>query len=205
MPPTTGKMEMTYDLLDAMWIGNRGSTSPVRLMGFRGGLEPADSPNATGIYDDLIAVLIEGSVTFWKASVDPSTALIKNPINPDGAAQLCPGIHLFTRHLMHGKYLVLGQSEDVHVNRLRPDGTVREVQFGDFGICIHSGGSADDTQRFSAGCQIIHNPDGYFGQPTWDRFFLTISQAMAAHQIASVPYMLTEARKFSAPSHLENV
>jgi len=198
-------MDIDFPTLNALWAGKRGEDSPVRLMGFRGGLESAGSPNSMGIYDDLIVVIIGDQVTYWRASVDPAPLLIRNPINPDGAAQLCEGIHLFERHLMHGKYPVLGQAEGVHVNRLAADGTVREVQFGDFGICIHSGGDGDDVGRFTAGCQIIHNADGYFGQPTWGNFYLPIISNMMARGLDTVPYMLTSALGLSAPTHLENV
>ena len=80
---------MDYDTLNALWIGQRCADSPVRLMGFRGGLEPAGSPNAFGNYDDLIVVLTEGKVTFWKASVDPAPALIAN-VPLDGVASNVP-------------------------------------------------------------------------------------------------------------------
>ena len=197
-------MELTLDTLNAMWKGKRGAASPVRLMGFRGGLEPAGSPTARGVYDDLIVVIIGDSVTYWRAAVDPAPALIAHPVNPDGAAQLCEGVHYFERHWMHGKYAVLGQAESVHVNRLNTDGTFRDVQFGDYGICIHSGGAPEDVLRFTAGCQIIHNADGYFGQPTWGRFFVPIIGQMMARGLDTVPYLLTSATGLSAPTHLEN-
>jgi len=195
---------MDIDTLNGFWNGKRGADSPVRLMGFRGGLEPAGSPNATGTYDDLIAVIIDGQVSFWRASVDPSTALIRQPINSDGAAQLCEGIHLFGRVKMHGKYPCFGQAEAVHVNRLDARGNVQCVQFGWYGIDIHSGGGGDDTQRFSAGCQIVGNRDGYFGDPTWSRFYGPIDAALARHGITTFPYMLLSQTNLSAPQHLEN-
>ena len=204
-PPAT---LMDLDTLNAFWTGQRGPASPVRLMGFRGGLEPAGSPNAFGFYDDLIVVLIDGAQpTFWKASVDPAPALVRNPVNSDGAAQLCLGVHFMGIHFLHDRQdrPCLGQAEAVHVNRLRADGSIAGVQFGDFGICIHSGGAPDDTQRFSAGCQIVHNPDGYFGQSTWGRFLNPITSAMRWHGLTRVPYMLTAAPNLSAPQHLENV
>ncbi len=187
-----------------MWTGQRRADSFVRLMGFRGGLEPAGSPNAMRIYDDLIVVILGDQVTYWRAALDPAPALIARPVNADGAAQLCVGLHLFERHMMHGKYPVLGQAEDVHVNRLGPDGRIRDVQFGQFGICIHSGGAPDDVRRFTAGCQIIHNPDGYFGQPTWGRFFTPIIAQMMVHHLDIIPYLLRDATGLSGSIHLEN-
>jgi len=182
--------------LPKLWAGQRGETSPIRLTGVRGWNDPAGQ-NQFARYDDVIIVEIAGQGTscpassWWPASTDPSWALVVHPINADGAAQLLPGNHLFERHLMHGKYLCLGQAEDVHVNRLDSNGNVLDVQCGQFGICIHSGGDGMDTRRFSAGCQIIQNPDGYFGEPTWDKFWGPIDGAMKAHGVSTVPYCLT--------------
>ena len=180
--------------LDKLWAGQRGALSPVKLTGVRGWSD-GDGGNSYAHYDDLIIVSIEGTdgpvLTEWTASTDPSWALVLHPINADGAAQLCEGNHLFERHLMHGKYLCLGQAEDVRVNRLDSAGNIASRECGDFGICIHSGGEGMDTGRFSAGCQIIQNPDGYFQDPTWHRFFGPIDAAMRGHGIETIPYLLT--------------
>lgn len=209
--PQPQPQPMNLDTLNALWRGQRGEDSPVRLIGLRGGLEPAGHFNVFGVYDDLIAVIIDDAVTFWKASVDPAPALVRHPINADGAAQLCAGVHMMTGHLLHGdpNKPCLGQAEPVHVTRLGYDGNggivARDIQYGDFGICIHSGGAPDDTERFTAGCQIIHNPHGYFGQPTWTDFLNPILTAMEARGLSQVPYLLTSAPNLSAPQHLENV
>lgn len=173
------------------------AASPIRITGVRGWFS-ADAQNSFARYDDLLVVEIDGvastpvTKTYWPASTDPSWALVVHPINPDGAAQLCEGIHLFGKHLMHGKYLCLGQAEDVHINRLNNDGTIREARVaGQFGICIHSGGEGMDTGRFSAGCQIIRNNDGYFQDPTWTRFWGPINACMTGHGLETVPYLLT--------------
>ena len=182
--------------LEKLWAGQRGEGSPVKLVGVRGWAD-GTGENSFARYDDLILAMIEGpagpapSISEWRASTDPSWALVVHPINPEGAAQLCEGNHLFGRHLMHGKYLCLGQAEDVHVNRLDAEGGVRERVCGEFGICIHSGGEGMDTGRFSAGCQIIQNPDGYFQDPTWTRFFGPIYDGMVRHGLDTVPYLLT--------------
>jgi hypothetical protein len=178
--------------LAKVWAGLRGEKSPIRLVGIRGAYEPGNSPNKLAVYDDVILVEIDGHVTQWDASVDPSWALVVHPINPDGAAQLRPGVHLFEKHLMHGKSPCLGQAEDVHVNRLNPDGTVDHVASGQFGICIHSGGDGMNTGRFSAGCQIIRNEDGYFGNPTWNNFWVPIRDGMTKHKLNVVPYRLLD-------------
>ncbi len=175
-----------------LWAGKRAPDSPIKLVGIRGAQEPGNSPDKFAVYDDAILRVIDGVVTQWPASVDPSWALVVHPINPDGAAQLCDGVHLFEKHLMHGQYPCLGQAEDVHVNRLNDDGTLNHVDFGQFGICIHSGGEGMDTGRFSAGCQIIQNPDGYFQDPTWGNFWGPISDGMSNCGLATVPYLLID-------------
>lgn len=175
----------------SLWTGQRGEDSPVRLAGIRGACEGSSS-NKFAVYDDLILVEIDGDLVGWAASVDPSWSLVLHPINPDGAAQLRPGVHLFERHLLHGKYPCLGQAEDVHVNRLKEDGSVDHVVSGQFGICIHSGGEGLDTRRFSAGCQIIRNDDGYFQNPTWSNFWTPINDAMNRHKLSVVPYRLLD-------------
>jgi hypothetical protein len=185
----------------ALWRGKRGDGSPVKLVGIRGAFEAAGQPNQMKIYDDVIIVIIDDEATQWQASTDPSWPLVVHAINLDGAAQLCPGIHLFQKHLLHGKRPCLGQAENVHVNRLDPQGRVKETVSGDFGICIHSGGAGMDTGRFSAGCQIIANRDGYFMNPTWERFWGPIRDAMSAKKLATVPYLLINASDLpGAPS-----
>jgi len=209
---------MDTQTLLSLWTGQRCADSPVKLMGFRGGLASGQSSvaslqNSVGsAYDDLIVRIIDGVATFWRASVDPSAPLIANPINPSGAAMLCDGVHLFEKHLMHGKYWCLGQAEDVHVYRFNPaTGKPRltalgqaVTEFGQFGICIHSGGSGADTGRFSAGCQILFNRDGYFCNPTWSSFYGPIVAAMDAHQLTTIPYMLRDQVGLGTGLKLEN-
>ena len=176
-----------------LWV-SLFNDSPVKLIGIRGAQEPSGDPNSFAHYDDSIIVEIDGNRTQWLASTDPSWLLVLDPINASGAAQLCPGVHLFERFLMHAgtprAHLCLGQAEDVHVNRLNDDGTVNHVDCGQFGICIHSGGSGMDTGRFSAGCQIIQNNDGYFCDPTWGNFYNPIVSAMKSKNLSTIPYLL---------------
>jgi hypothetical protein len=117
--------------------------SPISLIGIRAALEPSPAENRMDVYDDIILRVIDGSITQWVTSTDPSKALVMTPIKGQKyAAQLCKGIYLFQKHLMHGKYPCLGQAEDVGIERLNRDGTVNHTEKGQFGICIHSGGQA---------------------------------------------------------------
>ena len=170
------------------------SDSPIRLVGIRGANDAPGQQNSFAHYDDALIVFIDGEPTAqFLASTDPAWALVVHPIVDGGAAQLCPGIHLFEKHFMHGKYPCLGQAESCHINRLKPDGTVDHMDYGDFGICIHSGGDGMDTRRFSAGCQIIQNPDGYFQQPAWGKFWNPIRDEMGVRSLETAPYFLVNA------------
>jgi hypothetical protein len=167
--------------------------SPISLIGIRAALEPSPAENRMDVYDDIILRVIDGSITQWVTSTDPSKALVMTPIKGQKyAAQLCKGIYLFQKHMMHGKYPCLGQAEDVGIERLNRDGTVNHTEKGPFGICIHSGGAGMNTGRFSAGCQIIDNPDGYFRDPTWSNFWLPIRNGMKEHDLPTIPYMLVD-------------
>jgi len=167
--------------------------SPISLIGIRAALEPSPAENRMDVYDDIILRVIDGSITQWVTSTDPSKELVMTPIKGEKyAAQLCKGIYLFQKHLMHGKYPCLGQAEDVGIERLNRDGTVNHTEKGQFGICIHSGGAGMNTGRFSAGCQIIDNPDGYFRDPTWSNFWLPVRNGMKEHALPTIPYMLVE-------------
>jgi hypothetical protein len=178
-----------------------GAACPVRLLGIRGALEASGAANDCAIYDDLIVVNIAGRVSSYRASTDPSHALVANPINPEGAAQLRPGLWWMEKHFLHGdpSKKCLGQSRDVSINRLDAAGNPTHTEFGQFGICIHSGGSGMGTGRFSAGCQIVRNDDGYFGEPTWSDFILPIREAMDRYSLREIPYLLIEDTGYEAP------
>jgi hypothetical protein len=175
---------------------------PVRLIGIRGALEPCAGQNGFEHYDDLIAVMIQKEPPrAWRASTDPSRALVSHPVNPAGAAQLVPGCWWMKKHFLHGDPAkkCLGQSRDVTVRRLDAKGNPARVETGQFGICVHSGGAGIDTGRFSAGCQIVANNDGYFGEPFWSEFILPIRKAMDRFGLKEVPYLLMEDGGYASP------
>lgn len=187
---------LTLDSLNAMWVGQRNADSPVRIMGFRNGLlaTPPASPNIiTGAYDCLFAVILNGSVTFWRGSTNAALYFLANPCNPAGCAQLSPGNHLFGAHMLHGEYLCFEQAENCHIRRLDTKGSIVSMEFAQDGICIHSGGSDPATTgHFSEGCQILFNADGYFRNPTWERFLSPINAAMSQASLANFSYLLQE-------------
>jgi hypothetical protein len=192
-----------------LWSGKRGENSPVKIIGVRGAFQLPGKPNATATYDDLVVVIIGDQVTAWRASTDPTPALTKAPVNEKGAAQLCPGVHFMRKHLLHAnpQYPCLIQAEEVRVYRLDKTGVPKMDKTGAakledkgwHGIAIHSGGAGIETQKFSAGCTIIHNPDGYHKNPTWAAFINPINAAMSAHKLDTVPYLLIDGSGYGAP------
>jgi hypothetical protein len=174
-----------------LWEGKRGEHEHVKCIGIRGALENAGAPNQLGVYDDDIILCIGDTTTDWKGSTDPGQYYIQHPENPHGCAQLKEGIHMFKIGVHQGRFLAFVQAESFHVNRLDSDGDIESVEFGEFGIHLHSGGPGVSVDRFSAGCQVIWCPEGYFGK-TWQRFFKRASTAMHEAEQSLMPYMLID-------------
>jgi hypothetical protein len=172
-----------------LWEGKRGEDAHVKCIGIRGAYDP-DGQNQLGVYDDDIILCIGDEVTEWKGSTDPGQFYIQHPENPRGCAQLKEGIHMFTPGVHQGKFLAFVQGESFHVNRLDRDGNIELVEFGDFGIHLHSGGPGVDVGRFSAGCQVIWS-ESYFGD-TWHQFFDPAAAAMDEVHQSLMPYMLID-------------
>lgn len=103
----------------------------------------------------------------WKATTDPGTYWLENPMQPQGTAILKNGHYQKTYRLgMHrGKYLALIQSKPVTVIRDYDRNAVLDFLNGNevtgyFGINIHHAkyeGTTDKVDRFSAGCQVFAN------------------------------------------------
>ena len=182
------------------------AATPVKHVAVRGYLEGTSKEDRTDIYDDAIVVLADNGFTIFRAAVDPSTYLIRHPINADGAAQLTTGLWLFRRGLHHDNPLLpcFIQAEDFIVDRLHLDGSVSHQDKGDFGIHIHSGGSEDTTDHFSAGCQIVHNPDGYrgdnggWGEFWYQKFYYPQVKIMQERDQTILPYLLINAEELPA-------
>jgi hypothetical protein len=175
----------------APWSGQRGAEAHVKCIGIRGELAPDHIP-ILGIYDDLLILLIGDVCTAWKASTNPGLYFINHPITPRGCAQLCEGIHMFRSGVHNDHFPAFVQAEDFQINRLNAQGQIISQQCGQFGIHLHSGGPGENVDQYSAGCQIIWSPEGYFGA-TWHRFFDPAAKAMQDNQQSVLPYMLIDA------------
>jgi hypothetical protein len=178
-----------------LFKGKRGENDFVKLVAVRGWLAGSSKDNRTDIYDDVIVRIMGSRVDLFKAAVDPTTYLIQHPINADGAAQLTKGVWLMRRGIHKGvaEHKCLIQAEDFVVNRLTKDGQFSHRDTGDFGIHNHPGGASDTTDRFSAGCQIIHMPDFYWGPYWFTSYYYPLSDAMDAHKQHTIAYNLVNA------------
>jgi hypothetical protein len=170
-----------------LWNGKRGADAHVKCIGIRGAFDPHG--NQLGVYDDDFVLSISDKVTEWKGSTDPGQYYLQHPLNPQGCAQLKEGIHFFKVGIHQSKFPAFVQAESFHVSRLDSKGKVEAVEFGEFGIHLHSGGPGLNVDRFSAGCQVIQSPEGYFKE-TWLRFFNPAVEAMHKAGQGLMPYML---------------
>jgi len=188
-PPPGTNVDPTIYL--SLWSGQRGEKEHVKCIGIRGELAPDHVP-VLGIYDDVLILMIGNVCTEWKGSTNPGLLFINHPTNPRGCAQLIEGIHMFKPGVHGGRFPAFVQGEDFHINRLDATGKVVSNEVGQFGIHLHSGGPGEDVNQYSAGCQIIWSPEGYFGA-TWHRFFDPAAKAMQDNNQSILPYMLVDA------------
>lgn len=174
---------------------------PVRVLGVRGhqlSLGPT-AGNDVEAYDDLI-VIIDGTgrAINYRASVDPTRYYIRNPVNPDGCARLRVGLYWFEKGLHRG-HQAFTQNGPVVVERLDKLGKIISIQAGEFGINLHSGGGTlEDTDRWSAGCQVIYSPEGGWDE-TWLHFEDTLSDALKLAKQTVFPYLLVDKLKALNP------
>ena len=175
----------------SLWPGQRGEKEHVKCIGIRGELAPDHVP-ILGIYDDVLILMIGDVCTEWKGSTNPGQYFINHPTNPKGCAQLVEGIHMFKPGIHNDQFPAFVQAEDFAVNRLNEKGQIVLQETGEFGIHLHSGGPGEDVNQYSAGCQIVWSPEGYFGA-TWHRFFDPASNAMQDNDQSILPYMLVDA------------
>jgi hypothetical protein len=184
-------------IYQALWSGKRGADAHVKCIGIRGELAPDHIP-ILGIYDDLFILMIGNACTAWKGSTNPGLFFINHPVNPRGCAQLIEGVLMFKPGLHDDdQFPAFVQAEDFHINRLDEKGHVVGHQCGRFGIHLHSGGTGENVDKYSAGCQIIWSPEGYFGA-TWHRFFDPAATAMQDNNQSILPYMLIDATTLPA-------
>jgi hypothetical protein len=106
----------------------------------------------------------------FKCTTDPGVYYRKNPCNVDGTAIVVPGQYrgLWTFGFHQSKYPALVQNKPVTVFR---DGNMDDTintdvttQTGYFGINCHRASAKHESKqvdRWSAGCQVLANPDDF--------------------------------------------
>jgi len=121
-------------------------------------------------FDDEIHVFYKSKPKKWeyhifKATTDPGTYWLKNPLQPQGTAILSQGQYAYQIGLHQGKYKALVQAEPVKIIRdydrnAKLDFLNGQREAGFFGINIHRAfakGKAKIVDKFSAGCQVFAN------------------------------------------------
>lgn len=168
------------------------------------GIRNSDTKNkVTNRFDDTMTISykIDGEWQYheFDCTTDPGTHWVENVMNDKGVAILKPGqyrrSHKLRLHL--GKYLALGQKENVTVYRdnnldTNYDLDESKTDTGVFGINIHraskyEGKKSTQINKWSAGCQVIAANDD------WHEF-LDICQAAREVYGNSFSYTLIESK-----------
>lgn len=151
---TTPELKAEFERLNYKWFS-------FMLVGIR---SQANQPN---VFDDLVGVVKNDSVTWFTATTNPGTHWLKNILNPKGAALLKPAQYVDTwiigKH--QGKYEALCQAKPVTVFRDKDLDIIAEetatTDTGLFGINIHRANETAISKfvdKWSAGCQVLNNP-----------------------------------------------
>jgi len=158
----------------------------------------------TNAFDDTMTIAYKCEGLVWHyhefdCTTDPGTHWVENVMNDKGVAILKPGqyrrSHKLKLHL--GKYLALGQKENVTVYRdnnrdANYDLNESKTDTGVFGINIHraskyEGKKSTQVNKWSAGCQVIAANDD------WHEF-LDICQIAREIHGNSFSYTLIESK-----------
>ena len=157
----------------------------------------------TNRFDDKLTVSYKADGEWqyheFDCTTDPGTHWVENILNDKGVAILKPGQYRRSHKLrLHaGKYLALGQKENVTVYRdnnrdANYDLDESKTDTGLFGINIHraskyEGRKSTQVNKWSAGCQVIAANDD------WHEF-LDICQAAREIHGNSFSYTLIESK-----------
>lgn len=127
-------------------------------------------------FDDEIHVFYKTPTGNWfyhvfKATTDPGTYWLLNPMQPQGTAILSEGqyVHAYQIGLHRGQYPALVQSRPVSIIRdydrnAKLDFNNGQKTTGEYGINIHRAMVHGDTlhvDNWSAGCQVFENGEAF--------------------------------------------
>lgn len=134
------------------------------------------SQTQSNSFDDQIHVFFKTDLLRWeyhifKATTDPGTYWLKNPMSPQGTAILAQGQYEGAYHIgfHQNKYKALVQRGPVTVIRDYDRNAVLDFfngkkEKGLFGINIHRAfaqGKAKVIDKFSAGCQVFESAENF--------------------------------------------
>lgn len=157
---------MTIQQLKAIFQTKGYVWPSFHLIGIR---SKADKPNE---FDDKFYLIDHNEILEYTGTTNPGTHWLQNIMNPLGAAVLKQGQYFNTWELgLHrGMYKAWVQVKPVTVYRDKnKDGKsdeIGEVYSGIFGINIHRANEnavSKFVDKWSAGCQVMNNPDHYRG------------------------------------------
>lgn len=153
-------------------------------------------------FDDEIHVFYKVSTLNWhyhifKATTDPGTFWLKQPLQPQGTAILAEGQYkgAYQLGLHQGKYLALVQRKPVTVIRDYNRDAVLDFKNGTmtkglYGINIHRAnktGTTKSVDKNSAGCQVFENANDF-------EFFLKLCEKHKSLYGNSFTYSLIDFR-----------
>tara|TARA_R110000824_G_scaffold90197_1_gene220506 strand:+ start:188 stop:799 length:612 start_codon:yes stop_codon:yes gene_type:complete len=201
MKYTREQIQRAVQELGYVWFNDDANKDyDVNIVGVRNS-ETKDK--VTNRFDDKLTISykIDGEWQYheFDCTTDPGTHWVENVMNDKGVAILKPGqyrgSHKLRLHL--GKYLALGQKENVTVYRDnnrddKYDLDESKTDTGLFGINIHraskyEGKKSTQINKWSAGCQVIAANDD------WHEF-LDICQAAREVHGNSFSYTLIESK-----------
>jgi len=195
---TREKIKDTVEALGYKYF--TGEEYDINIIGVRNS-ETKDK--VTNRFDDKLTVSYKADGEWqyheFDCTTDPGTHWVENMMNDKGVAILKPGqyrrSHMLRLHA--GKYLALGQKENVTVYRdnnrdANYDLDESKTDTGLFGINIHraskyEGRKSTQVNKWSAGCQVIAANDD------WHEF-LDICQAAREIHGNSFSYTLIESK-----------
>ena len=195
---TREKIKDTVEALGYKYF--TGEEYDINIIGVRNS-ETKDK--VTNRFDDKLTVSYKADGKWqyheFDCTTDPGTHWVENILNDKGVAILKPGQYRRSHKLrLHaGKYLALGQKENVTVYRdnnrdANYDLDESKTDTGLFGINIHraskyEGRKSNQVDKWSAGCQVIAANDD------WHEF-LDICQAAREIHGNSFSYTLIESK-----------
>lgn len=127
-------------------------------------------------FDDEIHVFYKVSPLNWhyhvfKATTDPGTYWLRQPMQPQGTAILAQGqyVNAYVLGLHRGKYLALVQSKPIDIIRDYNRDAILDFNNGKkitglFGVNIHRANKTGDTKtvdKNSAGCQVFESAEDF--------------------------------------------